>query len=263
MIIHDQHLHSYYSADSNQEIRPYLLKAREVGVSYFVLTDHYDYDFVDNGDLIFDCDKQFKELENLQKEFPDIKILKGVEIGYKKSELKRINELVNKYDFDLINYSVHESYHLDYYCQEIFEGRSVKEILTLYYNTIIESLEAFTNFDVVTHIDYGFKTAYKYDPSIKFSDYEDFLVIILKKVISLDKTLEINSKVQEYFPDEHLKYLLSLYKRLGGKHLTISSDGHKLRKYRYKFNHYINIIKQEGFDHLCYFVKRKRYEYKI
>ena len=95
MLIHDQHVHSYYSFDSEQPIREYLLKASELGLSYFVLTDHCDLNYLNSGnDLFFDIVKRNLELKQLQKEFKDIRILEGIEIGYMPSEIERINKII-------------------------------------------------------------------------------------------------------------------------------------------------------------------------
>ena len=76
--------------------------------------------------------------------------------------------------------------------------------------------------------------------------------------------LEINTKVQESInDDEHLKYILRLYKSLGGNYLTLSSDAHKKERYLSGYDKYSKIIKNSGFDRLCYFVKRELYFYDI
>ena len=73
-------------------------------------------------------------------------------------------------------------------------------------------------------------------------------------LVKLDKPLEVNSKVNEvlnniyiendpnYHYDDHLRYLLSLYKECGGTKLTLSSDAHKAYKYRLDFDKHIKTI---------------------
>ena len=78
-----------------------------------------------------------------------------------------------------------------------------------------------------------------------------------------EKALEINLKVQEVLLTKHTKYILNLYKSLGGKYLTLSSDAHELDKFRLHFDKYIKIIKDSGFDNLVYFVNRNKYLFKI
>ena len=264
MKIHDQHVHSYYSFDSEQPIEEYLKKAEELGLSYFVLTDHCDLNYLDqNKDLFFDIDKQFKELKALQEKYPNIKILKGIEIGYKPNEINRINSIIKDNQFDLINFSLHESDKIDYYFAEEYKKHGIIETLNLYFKRELEAIESFKDYDVFCHLDYGFKTAYLIDQNLSIDKYENELSKIMKVLIKDEKALEINLKVQEVLPIKHTKYILNLYKSLGGKYLTLSSDAHELDKFRLHFDKYIKIIKDSGFDNLVYFVNRNKYLFKI
>ena len=98
----------------------------------------------------------------------------------------------------------------------------------------------------------------------KLSIYEDKIKKVLNNLIKNDKTLELNTKVQQAIGDiEHTKYLLKLYKSLGGVNLTISSDSHSCERYLSGVEYYQQIARECGFDHLVYFVNRKRYNYQI
>ena len=121
----------------------------------------------------------------------------------------------------------------------------------------------FDDYDVLCHIDFAFKTAYLIDNSISIKEYEDYIIEIMKEIIKKDKTFELNVKVQSFLPVEHTKYLLKLYKDLGGKNVTLSSDAHKVNRLNDQFDKYIVLIKEAGFDHLNYFIKRNRYSISI
>ena len=264
MKVYDQHVHSHHSFDSEEDISKYLDKALELGLEYFVLTDHLDLNYLDRGyDLSFDLKAEDKELSKLQSKYPNIKILRGIEIGYKTNQLNRINKVIKENDFDVINFSLHESDLIDYYYPKPFIERGIKETLKLYFLREYEAVRDFNDFDVFCHLDYGFKSAYLLDNSIRISDYEEDLVKIMKELIKKDKAMEINTKVQSVFPMEHTEYLLKLYKSLGGVHLTLSSDAHELRRFCDGFDKYIPLIKKCGFDHLTYIVKRKKYQIEL
>ena len=260
MIIHDQHVHSYYSFDSNQRIKEYLDKAILLGLDYFVLTDHCDFNFVDkHKDLFFDIKKQHEELKELQSKYPNIKILHGIEIGYKPSEINRIEDVIKNNHFDLINLSLHESDGIDYYLLEEFKKLGVNKTLEIYFSRELETVKEFDDFDVLSHLDYGFKTAYLGDNTLSIKKYESYIKDIMKELIQKHKALEINIKVQSVLPIEHTDYLLGLYKKLGGRYLTLSSDAHDINMYRHNFDKYINIIKNAGFTQLAYFINRERH----
>lgn len=259
MKIHDQHVHSYYSFDSKQDIKEYLDKAMELDLDYFVLTDHCDLNYLDqNKDIFFDVKKEQKELEMLQVKYPKIKILKGIEIGYKPNELNRIKKIIKEGQFDLINLSLHESDQIDYYYYKEYLKLGVAKTLELYFSRQYEAVRDFDDFDVLSHIDYGFKSAYLGDKSLSIKNYEPLLIKIMNELIKKNKALEINIKVQEVLPMEHTKYLLNLYYKLGGQYLTISSDAHDISKFRSNFDKYIALAKSVGFKYLTYFVNREK-----
>lgn len=264
MKIYDQHVHSYYSFDSEQTIEEYIEKALDLGLSNFVLTDHLDLNYISTGkDLDFNIENQHKELDKLQGIYPQIQILKGVEIGYVKTEIDRIKKILNDHKFDLINYSIHEDGKIDYYYKDKFLENGIKNVLNHYFDNIIEALDAGIDFDVLCHFDYGFKTAYLIDKTQQISNYEDKIIPIFKRIIEMDKCLEINVKVQSFINDEHTNYVLNLYSRLGGKNITLSSDAHEVNCFYEQFDHYLGLIKKAGFDHLNYFVNRVRFDCKI
>ena len=71
---------------------------------------------------------------------------------------------------------------------------------------------------------------------------------------------EINVKVQNALPESHLRDFLKLYKELGGTKLTLSTDAHSSNRYLEHFDKYVSIIKESGFNYLCYYIKQKEYD---
>lgn len=251
--------------DSNQAIEPYIQLAIKRGCKYFVTTDHIDLDsmFFELKDWDVDFDSYNFEMKTLQEKYPQIRLLRGVEVGYmKKNHLKTLERFTNQ-DLDVINLSIHQNDEIDYYHIQYFMKYGIHESLNIYFDNIIEGLNTFKCFNVLSHIDYGFKTAYLYDNSFKLQDYEDKLITIFKILISNEKALEINTKVQRALPIEHTKYLLNLYYKVGGRKLTLSSDAHQLESYQNQFDKYMNLVKEAGFTYLCYFIKQKEYHYVL
>lgn len=173
---------------------------------------------------------------------------------------------MSKESFDLINLSIHSNDYVDYYWPKYYLKYGVNEVMNAYFDQMIEATSNFQNYDVLSHIDYAFKTTYLMDETktTKLSIYEDKIKKVLNNLIKNDKTLELNTKVQQAIGDiEHTKYLLKLYKSLGGVNLTISSDSHSCERYLSGVEYYQQIARECGFDHLVYFVNRKRYNYQI
>ncbi len=263
MTLHDQHVHSNYSEDSSELLINHYNVAKNKGCKYFVTTEHIDYMPSMSGyDWLCDFDKLINELNELNKLDGPIPLL-GIEMGFRKDYLNQIKEQLEKYDYDIINLSVHDSGEIEYYFADNFKILGVKETIKLYYQNILDAITLIDKFNVLSHLDYCYKTVYRIDPNYKFLDDMQFIKQILELLIKKEKALEINIKVQNALTDEHLREFLKFYKELGGTKLTLSTDAHQANRYLENFDKYIQIIKESGFDYLCYFVKQKEYHYDI
>ena len=265
---YDQHMHSSFSADSQEDLENYCKIALKDGVDYICTCEHFDYlTVVDGTTWIADYPKLISYHKELKEKYPDLNFLLGVELGYKRICFNEMVELSNKYPFDIIQLSIHDNNKWDYYFPNAFLGQEV-ESMNEYFDLMSEVLERFSNFDVLSHIDFGFKTLKMMDKKWEFNLWDKQIRKILTKIIEMDKAFEINTKVQEVIhdidgDDHHIKYLLSLYKELGGHKVTLSSDAHTVGKYRNLFSKYMELLKDFGFDELSFYIKRKEYKYII
>ena len=270
----DQHIHSSFSNDSHEDLKKYFIEAAKLNIPYVMTCEHLDFATFDGTNWIPDFDNLIKYQKELKKDYPNITPLLGLELGYKKDYLDDTKELIKKYDFDLIQLSIHDGKYGDFYFPSTFQN-NINDVMNYYFDLMEEALNTFTDFDVLSHIDFGFKTIVQIDSKYKFNMFEDRIRKILKLLVKLNKPLEVNSKVNEvlntiyiesdpnYHYDDHLRYLLSIYKECGGEKLTLSSDAHKDIKYRLDFDKHMATIKEMGFNKLSYFIKRKEYYYDL
>ncbi len=266
-MIHDQHCHSMYSFDSKEKLENYFKIADSYQVKYLVTTEHIEFNCVyNNQDWKVDYDALKEDFKKCHLKYPHITPLLGVEIGYRYDALDRMTSLIKSQPFDVVNMSIHDNGVYDYYDQPTFIKVGILKMLDIYFDNIIDALDHFTDFNVLSHFDYGFKTAYLIDNNLTINLFEPKIKTIFKKLINLNKALEINFKVQSLLNLDHLKLFLKWYKELGGSKLTLSSDAHKmeaLNDYYMSQAKYLQIIKDAGFNYLCYYIKRKEYHYDI
>ncbi len=265
MKLHDQHVHSMYSVDSTEQLESYVQKAIELGCSYVVTTEHFDLDMVEGQvDWTVDFARLKQEQQQLRLQYPQISFLLGIEVGYRKGHIDQIHAQINSESYDVVNLSIHENDDADFYWPKYFKQYGIHTLLTAYFDEMIEATSHFTNYNVLSHIDYAFKTAYLMDKTLNISTYEDQIKQVYQNLIAYGKALEINTKVQEAIDDDqHTLYLLRLYQQVGGKRLTLSSDAHSVERYESSFPHYMRLIQSCGFDHLVYYIERKEYQYPI
>lgn len=257
----DQHMHTNYSpdADPNATFKAYVKKAKSMGISKLMFTDHVDIDSVAAlfNDLI-DYDAYIKDLKQVEKEenFP---LSLGVEIGYQPHLNERLNEFLNKYPFEFVVCSIHSGDGLDFYNGDFYRGKTQKEAYQRYFEICLETVQNYDNFDVFGHLDYiirwgGYETrAYNYD------DHKETIEAFLKILIQKGKGLEINTSGIRYgLGMVHPSLdIMKAYKKLGGKIVTFGSDAHFVKDYYSGFDEVINLLKKAGFDEITVFENRK------
>ena len=97
-IIHsDNHVHTYFSTDSDTPMEDMLKNAIEKEFSSICFTDHMDYNFPSEGDtpeFLLDIEPYFEEMKRLSEKYGDrIKIRRGIELGLKKTALTNVFRL--------------------------------------------------------------------------------------------------------------------------------------------------------------------------
>ncbi len=262
MNYHDQHIHSNYSKDSNEPLESYYKKAVEYNCKYVITCEHFEINAgIDNTKWEADFQKLLEEQKILKEKYPAITPLLGIEIGYHTKEYQKLYKKINEFSFDLVQLSLHDGE--DDYSYYMYLEKP-RETLFNYFNVIKNALETFKEYDVLSHLDYGYKNAHKVDNTIKLSEYNEILISILKILIVDQKSLEVNTKLLETINDDsHMRYLLKLYKSLGGSRVTLSSDAHNKERYMSSFAKAKELIKECGFNSLVYYIKRKEYLYNI
>ena len=265
MKLHDQHVHTNHSSDSEVRMEDYIIKAKELGLDYVAFTDHCDFMAIYNNfeDYLFDYDKYVEEITTLTNKY-NIKPIIGVEIGYQTKKIDAINEFL-KHKFDLVTLSVHEKEDIDFYFEWSFEKHGVKFLAENYLNYAYDALNSGISFDVLGHIDYVFRSYYRwYKKYVDMEIYRDIYEKIIKKAIELDVAIEINTSaydiIQSFY---YIDFLVDIFKQNNGKYLTVSSDAHTLERYRSSFDTIINHLKEKEITHLTYVIDRKKYLYEI
>ncbi|MDQ3812660.1 MAG: DNA polymerase/3'-5' exonuclease PolX [Armatimonadota bacterium] len=107
----DLHAHSTWS-DGAVSIRQMVLAARERGYSYLAITDHSKALAMANGLNADRLREQANEIAEVQAEFPDFKILRGVECDILRDGTLDLDDDI-LHELDIVVASVHSGFNLD------------------------------------------------------------------------------------------------------------------------------------------------------
>ncbi len=257
MILTDLHNHSAFSSDSEELTENSVLAAIDKGLKTLCITEHMDMDYP-TGEFTLDTPAYMAEVMRLKEKYSDkIELLFGVELGLMGYLAPRLYEYAKSYPFDFIIGSSHLVNGTDPYYPEYFGELGDHNGILRYFESILENISAFDDFDVYGHLDYvvRYSNAKAYSPS----EYKELLDEILKKLIVMGKGIELNTAGLKYglgwahpHPD-----LLRRYRELGGNIITVGSDAHKGEHIAYDFDAAENILKSAGFEYYAVFRNRK------
>ncbi|ACL76275.1 histidinol-phosphatase HisJ family protein [Ruminiclostridium cellulolyticum] len=259
--MHDNHIHSKFSADSHMEAEEACKRAVEIGLSGLVFTDHVDYDFPDfDESFLIDYNEYFSFFHELKARWKSkLDILIGVEMGYQPQVIDEIENTLNSYSFDFVINSVHIIEHKDPYTGDYFIGKTQEQAYERYLQEILCSVNAYDNYDVIGHIGYAARYGNYKDKPIRYKDYSDIIDEILKAVIEKGKGIELNtSGLRGDLGCTIPGYdVFKRYFELGGEIITIGSDSHYTEHLGHSFNEALEYMANIGFKQVAHFEKRK------
>ena len=229
----DQHVHSSFSFDSNEELENYINISNK---SDIVTTEHLDLDnpIINYKDSSIDYLKYIEQIEILNKKYSN-KFFSGIEIGYTKKTEKRIEDFLKDKNFNLKLLSIHQNGIYDYMCvnKKII---SLDALIKEYFEQMIQALESSIKFNVLAHFEYGLRMI-----DISIIEFDNLASVFLNKIIELivkkEIAFEVNTKSMYKYKKENLyNYMIEKYIKKGGRLFTLGSDAHNIKDYAYKFD---------------------------
>ena len=264
----DFHIHTHHSGDSDAPMDMVIESAIRKNISAICITEHMDMDYpyypeMEPDQFTLDTASYYEEFKIMKEKYHDrIKLCFGVELGMQPHLVKINSEYISKWPFDFVIGSNHIAHRKDPYYPSFYENRSVEEAYTDFFESTLENVKAFDDFDVLGHLDYIVRYAPGGESSYHFSEYKEVTDEILINLIKKGKGLDVNSKAL-YSSDHRFKNpnpcvdALKRYKELGGEIITLGSDAHKPEDIAGEFTLLIDILYSCGYRSYCTFEKRK------
>lgn len=259
-LITDVHTHTTFSSDGHSSIFEQLAQAKKLGVTYWGVSEHFDYDyFVD--DILFegevvpltDAEKYFFTARKLQDENKDIHILVGAECGFTRNRKvdRYYQSMIERFAPDFIVNSVHTDGAYDYFEDRVYMGKTKQEIYDGYLDLVRASLDVPYHYDIVAHIGYPTRVAPYPDRVMHYADHAEKIDDILRTIIRKNKILEVNTSVKGLeTPFLPFVEIVERYYQLGGRAISYASDGHSTDRLCLGREQAVEQLKRIGFTYL-------------
>jgi histidinol-phosphatase (PHP family) len=231
------HLHNQYSSDGRGSTAEVCEVAFDLGFDEICFTNHAEVLSPDHGDWVLDLvdarqryEQLQHEIERLQPEYPDMRILLGAELEYRPEWVETLDALVDSVDFDLIIGSVHivDGHQISGGAVgSYFKDRDVSDAYGLYFEALDEMVD-WGGFDVVGHFDMVKRYGTKYYGAFEVRPFESQVRRVLDKLVAKGIGIEVNTSGVVQAPAEPYPGLdvLQLAKEAQIATVTIGTDSH-------------------------------------
>lgn len=257
----DTHMHCNFSGDSSSTPESMADAAIAKGLFGICFTDHLDYDFPQEPNVfLLDPAAYEKKIHALKLQYAgQLEILHGIELGLQPHLASKHEKLLKDYAFDFVIGSSHVVRGMDPYYKEYYEGRKESEAYLEYFESILENIHAFHDFDVYGHIDYVVRYGPNQNAFYSYDKYRKVIDEILRELIRLGKGIEVNTAGFKYGLGQPnpCADILAKYRKLGGEILTLGADSHKPQHVGYRFEKLPKLLRGCGFSYYTVFRERK------
>lgn len=267
----DYHLHSSFSGDSDTPMEEMILKGIDLGLTRMCFTEHHDLDYPVSEsapERFFELnpDSYLYDFLKLKEKYADrISLCFGVELGMQPHLARPNAAFARAHAYDFIIASSHICNGRDPYYPDFYEGRSQYDAYLEYFESILDNLKHFSNFDVYGHLDYVVRYGPGKDAGYSYEKYRDIFDQILQQLIEMEKGIEINTApLAKGMREPHPCIgVLKRYREMGGEIITTGSDAHTPEQIACAFSRVADILKDCGFRYYTTFEKRSPSFHKL
>lgn len=267
----DCHLHSSFSGDSDTPMEEMILQGIHLGLEQMCFTEHNDFDYPPNekdteDTFLLNADSYLYDLLQLQEKYAGrIRILFGVEIGLQPHLARRNAAFAKAHAYDFIIASSHICNGKDPYYPAFFSDRTPAEAFAEYFESILDNLNRYSNFDVYGHLDYVVRYSPTKDQGYSYEVFHELFDNILTKLIAMEKGIEVNtaSLAKGLRETNPCQSVIKRYRELGGEIITVGSDAHAPGQIACAFDRAAQLLKDCGFRYYTTFEKRSPSFHKL
>ena len=255
----DSHIHSDNTSHAMDPIVKICEKAVNLNFYSISILDSCECDLSHERDYEKSLKQSFFEVKKAQSSFKnELNIFSGIELGQPHRDKAVARKAIETANFDYILAAVHRLRNLSDFFDIDYSENDIYDILDMYFNEILEVIE-FGHFDSLAHFNYPTKYITKcFGIKLKTEKICQKVRMVLDHLVKSNKALEISSS-PDFSGDNSIlssENLLTEFKNLGGKYITIGSGAHKCSHMGKNLDNVFNLILNSGFDKFTIFKNR-------
>lgn len=258
--ISDSHTHSECSFDGSDSIVMMCERACEAGLYSLAITDHCDCNEYTSLNTHESISRSVKGIQSAKAIYSRrLHVLKGIELGQPTQDPVAADDALSLAEYDFVLGSLHNLRgEQDFYFLE-YNEQNVPELLDRYFNELLELAQQ-NLFDSLAHLDYPMRYitgSAGIHPDM--NRYQDKLDTVLETLVKNDRALEINTSglrqvIGRTIPGAEV---LTRFRELGGKYVTLGSDAHRWADIGSGIEHGLELLMSCGYTHFTIFDKRE------
>lgn len=233
MIPYDAHTHSSFSydADPSATLDAICESAIAKGITHLALTDHYDINAVLDDIYTYDISAAKAAVEEAKEKYGNLLTLSwGIELGSATQYPDKAEAFLKKHKFETVVGSIHYMSGCDDFCfwdMNSISHEDFTEAWRLYLAELTRMCEL-GHSDILAHITYPIRYYNRVGRSFDLAPFKDELATLLTTAIDHGMLLEVNTSGYRQGMGGPLPEasVISLYKDLGGRLISIGSDAH-------------------------------------
>jgi histidinol-phosphatase (PHP family) len=257
----DNHVHSQFSWDTGPKasMEDACRRAITVGLPAIAFTEHVDFtewgehDQPPAGATVgvrrrvhpIDVEGYLESVERCRDQFPDLRILSGIEAGEPHHFAGSVAAVLKSGSFDRVLGSLHSVVHDGrlVYANDVFGSMPAADLVRAYFAELLRLVEDSDVFQVLAHCDYP----RRYWPTAREgeyreTDFEEEYRTVFRALAASDRPLELNTAsplasatLMQWWYDE------------GGPAVSFGSDAHVPLRVGDKFEVAVDIVEAAGF----------------
>lgn len=231
----DIHIHTLFSEDGKEDMEQYAALAYSRGDKALGFSDHCEYhmEYYAPGFPRLDVGAFLEKADAVQKKYPSLRILRGLEFGYGDDAVDYYADIASAFDLDYAIMSVHTvEGRGDCYSPDFYAGITREQAFLLYLNEALKSVRCKVNFNVLGHFGYISRYAPYPDKRLTYAEFAPQIDEILTAVIDRGAAMELNTSTRGLDSDFVTDVsVVERYIALGGKYFSFGSDAHHSSRY--------------------------------